>query len=176
MCFFVLLILKVKLYAQALPPIISTVRCAFWSTLHPTSQTETTKQVLSTLTEEQSSLAPPTSTNPTCPVLPSVLTCRSSTWTTGNKTQIRCKSNFHPRLAPEFKCPQQALDFSSVLTHLASNASSYGLNSQRIAAAPKELLAALPPTVVISAEFDMFITGSISKEVVIPLHWIFLIF
>ena len=42
--------------------------------------------------------------------------------------------------------------------------------------APKELLAALPPTVVISAEFDMFITGSISKEVVIPLHWIFLIF
>ena len=29
-----------------------------------------------------------------------------------------------------------------------------------------------PPTVVISAEFDMFITGSISKEVVIPLHFL----
>ena len=127
------------------PPSFPTARCAFWSTPRRTSQTETTTQALSTLTEEPSSLAPLTSTNPTCPVLPSVLACRSSTWTTGNKTQIRCKSYFHPRLAPEFKCPQQALDFSSVLTHLVTNASSYGLNSQRIAAAPKELLAALPP-------------------------------
>ena len=40
----------------------------------------------------------------------------------------------------------------------------------------KNCLQPFPPTVVISAEFDMFITGSISKEVVIPLHWIFLIF
>ena len=131
MCFFVLLILKVKQVLLSFP----TARSAFWSTPHPTSQTEKTKQVLSTRTEEPSSLAPLTSTNPTCPVLPLILACRSSTWTTGNKTQIRCKSYFHPRLAPEFKCPQQAMDFSSVLTHLASNASSYGLNSQRIAAA-----------------------------------------
>ena len=38
--------------------------------------------------------------------------------------------------------------------------------SKRIACSPS------PPTVVISAEFDMFITGSISKEVVIPLHFL----
>merc|ERR1712032_1086052 len=149
--------------------------------------------------------------------------------------------NVDYRLAPESKCPQQAIDFSSVLTHLSSNACSFGLDSQRLAAAgesgggyvcmsallhlamrgqtglvklalpivpmlsdyflttsplsmteeerfnvagmraswkaiaqdleaewdspilfpdkaPKELLDELPPTVVISAEFDMFIT------------------
>jgi len=149
--------------------------------------------------------------------------------------------NVDYRLAPESKCPQQAIDFSSVLTHLASNADSFGLDPQRLAAAgesgggyvcmsallhlamrgqtglvklalpivpmlsdyflttsplsmteeersnmagmrsswkalaqdleaqwdspilfpdkaPQELLANLPPTVVISAEFDMFIT------------------
>merc|ERR1712032_598960 len=149
--------------------------------------------------------------------------------------------NVDYRLAPESKCPQQAIDFSSVLTHLSSNASTCGLDPQRLAAAgesgggyvcmsallhlamrgqtglvklalpivpmlsdyflttsplsmteeerfnvagmrvswkaiaqdleaewdslilfpdkaPKELLAELPPTVVISAEFDMFIT------------------
>ena len=42
--------------------------------------------------------------------------------------------------------------------------------------APKELLAALPPTVVISAEFDMFITGSVFKDIVLPSHFIFWIF
>ena len=42
--------------------------------------------------------------------------------------------------------------------------------------APKELLAALPPTVVISAEFDMFITGSVCKEIVLPSHFISFIF
>merc|ERR1711971_179313 len=149
--------------------------------------------------------------------------------------------NVDYRLAPESKCPQQAIDFSSVLIHLSSNASSFGLDAQRLAAAgesgggdvcmsdlvhlamrgqtglvklalpivpmlsdyflttspksmteeerfnvagmraswkalaqdleaqwdsailfpdkaPQELLANLPPTVVISAEFDMFIT------------------
>merc|ERR1712037_842929 len=149
--------------------------------------------------------------------------------------------NVDYRLAPESKCPQQAIDFSSVLSHLSSNAGSFGLDPQRLAAAgesgggyvcmsallhlamrgqtglvklalpivpmlsdyflttsplsmteeersnvagmrsswkalaqdleaqwdspilfpdkaPQELLANLPPTVVISAEFDMFIT------------------
>ena len=42
--------------------------------------------------------------------------------------------------------------------------------------ASKELLAAIPPTVVISAEFDMFITGSVFKEIVTPLYLIILIF
>jgi len=134
--------------------------------------------------------------------------------------------NVDYRLAPESKCPQQAIDFSSVLSHLSSNAGSFGLDPQRLAAAgesgggyvcmsallhlamrgqtglvklalpivpmlsdyflttsplsmteeersnvagmrsswkalaqaPQELLANLPPTIVISAEFDMFIT------------------
>ena len=39
------------------------------------------------------------------------------------------------RLAPESKCPQQAIDFSSVLSHLSSNAGSFGLDPQRLAAA-----------------------------------------
>merc|ERR1712032_1808597 len=43
--------------------------------------------------------------------------------------------NVDYRLAPESKCPQQAIDFSSVLTHLSSNACSFGLDSQRLAAA-----------------------------------------
>ena len=41
--------------------------------------------------------------------------------------------------------------------------------------ASKELLAALPPTVVISAEFDMFITGSVFKEIIL-LSLFFLLF
>ena len=42
--------------------------------------------------------------------------------------------------------------------------------------ASKEMLAALPPTVVISAEFDMFITGSVFKEIVLRSHFISFIF
>ena len=46
------------------------------------------------------------------------------------------RESFWPsRLAPESKCPQQAIDFSSVLTHLSSNACSFGLDPQRLAAA-----------------------------------------
>merc|ERR1711971_70665 len=43
--------------------------------------------------------------------------------------------NVDYRLAPESKCPQQAIDFSSVLSHLFSNAGSFGLDPQRLAAA-----------------------------------------
>lgn len=47
-----------------------------------------------------------------------------------------CESILPPsRLAPESKCPQQAIDFASVLTHLSSNASTFGIDAQRLAAA-----------------------------------------